>query len=601
MCSGRTRVPRLSSRNDRLAVERAAAGRLHVGAEQPGGERRLVQHRHLAGADLARAQARERALGGIAADRFGRGELGGRAHRRVPGVALHVVAAAPRQGGDRRDRDRVARARVAGAEAARVAGIEVRLLRRDAGALGIGDARVDRERRRLAARGDRDRRLGVDRPGVEEVEVAAGGAGVGEVLGIGQAGGGVLGGEAGDVVGGAHGLLERRRREVGAARVAAPLADIDGDADRLVAVALDVLGLALAHRDRQPDAFGDLGRRRRSRRASGRWRGRRRRARGSARARGRSWRSRTTARGWRWSWNGRSDGSPRREAVTGRGYDNDALLLRPRHECPPSASRRRATRSNRRRSSARARPGRKAGVARAAVARRGAGRPPRRRPGRARPRRALLEALRDASRIRSHEARRRQLQYIGKLMRGVDAEPIRAAVAERELGPARDALALHRAERWRAELIADDDAATRFGDLHADADLQQLRTAGPQCPQGCRAGARAAQRPRLPRAVPLHPRAGRAWLRTPARCAIASASAWSRSATAPRAGVYEDKGIPALRAWLEARPAEPRRLGDAPDRRRRGEHRRDAARASSTTRAAISSSPPAAPARRRAT
>lgn len=88
----------------------------------------------------------------------------------------------------------------------------------------------------------------------------------------------------------------------------------------------------------------------------------------------------------------------------------------------------------------------------------------------------LLDALRDARRMRSHEARRRQLQRVGKLMRGVDIEPIRQAIAERRIGPARDALALHRAEQWRAELIADDEAATRFGRAHGDADLQRLRT-----------------------------------------------------------------------------------------------------------------------------
>jgi ribosome-associated protein len=88
----------------------------------------------------------------------------------------------------------------------------------------------------------------------------------------------------------------------------------------------------------------------------------------------------------------------------------------------------------------------------------------------------LLDALRAARRIRSHEARRRHMQLIGKLMRSADVELARSAVAERQLGRARDSLALHDAERWRAELIADDAATTRFAREHADADLQQLRT-----------------------------------------------------------------------------------------------------------------------------
>lgn len=88
----------------------------------------------------------------------------------------------------------------------------------------------------------------------------------------------------------------------------------------------------------------------------------------------------------------------------------------------------------------------------------------------------LLEAIREWRRTRSHEGRRRQMQYIGRLMRTVDAEPIRQAVADMQLGRAQDSLALHEAERWRAELIASDDAATRWIAAHPDADAQQLRS-----------------------------------------------------------------------------------------------------------------------------
>jgi len=89
---------------------------------------------------------------------------------------------------------------------------------------------------------------------------------------------------------------------------------------------------------------------------------------------------------------------------------------------------------------------------------------------------ALVDAIRAHRRIRSHEARRRQMQLIGKLMRSADVEPIRHAVAEMQLGRARDSLDLHRAERWRAELIAADAATTRFASEHPEADVQQLRT-----------------------------------------------------------------------------------------------------------------------------
>jgi ribosome-associated protein len=91
----------------------------------------------------------------------------------------------------------------------------------------------------------------------------------------------------------------------------------------------------------------------------------------------------------------------------------------------------------------------------------------------------LLDALREARKVRSHEGRRRHLQYVGKLMRQAPEEAIdrlRDAVSALHLGGAQDTLALHRAERWRAELVADDDAATRWLAKHSDADAQRLRS-----------------------------------------------------------------------------------------------------------------------------
>jgi ribosome-associated protein len=91
----------------------------------------------------------------------------------------------------------------------------------------------------------------------------------------------------------------------------------------------------------------------------------------------------------------------------------------------------------------------------------------------------IAENLRDAvfelKRTRSHEGRRRQMQYIGKLMRGSETAAIRAAVEDARHGRAQDAAALHAAERWRTELIADDEALTRFAAAHPAADLQALR------------------------------------------------------------------------------------------------------------------------------
>jgi ribosome-associated protein len=88
----------------------------------------------------------------------------------------------------------------------------------------------------------------------------------------------------------------------------------------------------------------------------------------------------------------------------------------------------------------------------------------------------LLDAINQYKKTRTHEGKRRQMQYIGKLMRTHDVEPIRQAVTDLQLGRAKDSLALHQAERWRAELLADDEALTRWAAAHAQTDVQQLRS-----------------------------------------------------------------------------------------------------------------------------
>jgi ribosome-associated protein len=89
---------------------------------------------------------------------------------------------------------------------------------------------------------------------------------------------------------------------------------------------------------------------------------------------------------------------------------------------------------------------------------------------------SLRDALHEYQRTRSHEGRRRQRQHIGKLMRQADAAPLQEAVAAAQLGRAHDSLALHRAEHWRIELVADDEAMTRWLAEHPGTDAQQLRT-----------------------------------------------------------------------------------------------------------------------------
>ncbi len=110
---------------------------------------------------------------------------------------------------------------------------------------------------------------------------------------------------------------------------------------------------------------------------------------------------------------------------------------------------------------------------------------------------ALREAVAAARQIRSREALRRQLQFIGRLMRAVDPEPIRAQL-EAWSGRSRAATAAqHRIERWRERLLADDAALTAFARESPLADLQGLRA----CVRAVRAEQLAGKPPRHFRAL----------------------------------------------------------------------------------------------------
>ena len=95
---------------------------------------------------------------------------------------------------------------------------------------------------------------------------------------------------------------------------------------------------------------------------------------------------------------------------------------------------------------------------------------------------SLLAAVQEARRLTRHEARRRQMQYIGRLMRDIDAEPIRDRL-EQWLGQGREHTAqLHTLERWREALLAGEpalageQALARFLREFPGADSQKLRT-----------------------------------------------------------------------------------------------------------------------------
>jgi len=87
----------------------------------------------------------------------------------------------------------------------------------------------------------------------------------------------------------------------------------------------------------------------------------------------------------------------------------------------------------------------------------------------------LMEAIRAVRRMKSHGARRRQMQYIGTLMRRMDITAIEQGLLEIEQGAYRQASAFHRIEDWRDRLLAGDDALMdEILAKFADADRQRL-------------------------------------------------------------------------------------------------------------------------------
>lgn len=89
------------------------------------------------------------------------------------------------------------------------------------------------------------------------------------------------------------------------------------------------------------------------------------------------------------------------------------------------------------------------------------------------------DAITDARTITNFEGKRRQLQFIGKLMRQLEApalDAIRAAVGEQHSGASHHTASLHLAEQWRDRLIDDDAAFGEWLAEHPGTDGQQLRS-----------------------------------------------------------------------------------------------------------------------------
>lgn len=89
---------------------------------------------------------------------------------------------------------------------------------------------------------------------------------------------------------------------------------------------------------------------------------------------------------------------------------------------------------------------------------------------------SLLNAVRDAGQMKAHGALRRQKQLIGKLMRGVDPEPIRAAISKHNADDLRGKRIFAKAEQWRDRIVRDGRAAVDEFDAMTGSDNVRLRS-----------------------------------------------------------------------------------------------------------------------------
>lgn len=89
---------------------------------------------------------------------------------------------------------------------------------------------------------------------------------------------------------------------------------------------------------------------------------------------------------------------------------------------------------------------------------------------------SLLDAVLEAKRIASHGALRRQMQYIGKLMRDVDTDPIQEMLDELDGISNKANARFHALEKLRDRLLEDEAVITTLKNEHPDLDVSALRT-----------------------------------------------------------------------------------------------------------------------------
>jgi ribosome-associated protein len=88
----------------------------------------------------------------------------------------------------------------------------------------------------------------------------------------------------------------------------------------------------------------------------------------------------------------------------------------------------------------------------------------------------LFDAVMEAKRLTANGAVRRQLQYLGRLMRDIDSAPIVEQLHRWEGKHNEENARFHIMERWRTRLIAEPIALQEFLTNYPQADIQQLRT-----------------------------------------------------------------------------------------------------------------------------
>ena len=88
----------------------------------------------------------------------------------------------------------------------------------------------------------------------------------------------------------------------------------------------------------------------------------------------------------------------------------------------------------------------------------------------------LYEAIRLAQRTTSREGLRRQIHYVGKLMRDAQADEIRTQLDTWKNGSREQTLGMHRLEALRDRLLKDDGALTALLEKYPQADIQHLRS-----------------------------------------------------------------------------------------------------------------------------